>query len=62
MNIEQDKKWQYNPEWSWTANRDDWIIAVNAERRKYGEDLLPVELAHAKFEEQYPQKEYDGKT
>ena len=60
MHIEQDKKWEYNTEWSWTANRDDWIIAVNAERRKYSEDVLPMELAHAKFEEQYPRSEYEA--
>ena len=55
----QDKKWEYNHEWSWTANRDNWVFAVNDERQKYGEDKLSLDLAYVKFEEQYPRNEYD---
>tara|TARA_B100001113_G_C21024334_1_gene584971 strand:+ start:861 stop:1076 length:216 start_codon:yes stop_codon:yes gene_type:complete len=59
MLINEDEVWKYNYDWSWTANREDWIRAVNDERRKYNEDTLPLELANSKFEEYYPQKEYD---
>jgi hypothetical protein len=59
MLISEDKVWRYNYSWSWTANRDDWIRAVNDERRKYNEDMLPAELADLKFEEYYPKKDYD---
>ena len=67
MLLSEQKMWKYNNNWSWAANRDDWFFAVNDERRRYNEDLLTKELADIKFEERYPQKEYDkqinhGKT
>ena len=55
----QDKKWEYNHDNYRTANRDNWVFAVNDERQKYGEDKLSLDLAYVKFEEQYPRSEYD---
>ena len=56
--VVEENQWQYNSEFSYEANMNNWVDAVNFERSKYNETLLTKEQAEMKFQELYPRSEY----
>jgi len=54
----EEKQWQYNSDYSYEANMSNWIDAVNFERSRHNEAVLPQAIAEMKFQETYPRSEY----
>jgi len=61
MGIVEQTQWEYNPEYSYEANMNNWIDAVNFERKQHEEEVLSNKIAEMKFQEIYPRSDY-GKT
>ena len=45
MGIVEQTQWEYNPEYSYEANMNSWIDAVNFERKQHEEEVLSNKIA-----------------
>ena len=51
-------QWMYSSEYSYEANMNNWIDAVNFERRGHNETLLTKDQGVMKFHEIYPKGDF----